>query len=295
MLNALTVDVEDYFHVSAFAGVVSPAQWDSLESRVCANTERLLELFAEAGVRATFFVLGWVAERYPQLIRRIHAGGHELASHSYDHRLVYELTPEKFRADLGRARTVIEQAAGVRVVGYRAPSYSITSRSLWALDVLIEEGYLYDASIYPVHHDRYGIPDWNRHASPIVRGAQRLLEIPGSTVSSFGFNLPIGGGGYFRFFPYWWTARGIRVLNTREGRPAVFYLHPWEIDPDQPRIRAALLSRARHYHNLHLTERRLRNLLRDFRFGPIRDVFPISEATTAPALSVAIREHAALH
>jgi polysaccharide deacetylase family protein (PEP-CTERM system associated) len=283
LLNAMTVDVEDYFQVSAFAGVVSQSQWSSHESRVCANTDRLLRIFEEFDVRATFFVLGWVAERFPELVQRIQRASHELASHSYDHGLVYDKTPESFRQDLQRARVVIEQAAGVAVRGYRAPSYSITERSLWALDVLVSEGYHYDSSIYPIRHDRYGIPTWRRHIHKVDRPQGSLWELPGSTIRRVGTNLPIGGGGYFRLLPYWWTRNGIRALNTIENRPAIFYLHPWEIDPDQPRLNGSAMSRVRHYHNLHRTETRLRRLLGEFRFGPISDV--LGERASLPAAS----------
>lgn len=272
ILNALTVDVEDYFQVSAFAGSVPMSQWQAMESRVCRNTERLLTLFEQAGVQATFFVLGWVAERFPELVKRIHREGHELASHSYDHGLVYERTPESFRADLRRAKTAIEDASGVAVHGYRAPSFSITEQSLWALDVLIAEGYRYDSSIYPIRHDRYGIPSWSRHIHRIDRPAGSIWELPGSTIARAGMNWPIGGGGYFRLLPYRWTSSGIASVNRTEGRPAIFYVHPWEIDPDQPRMRANVLSRVRHYHNLEKTEARLRRLLAEFKFGRVNDV-----------------------
>ena len=272
VLNALTVDVEDYFQVSGFASSIAISQWESMESRVCRNTERLLSLFEEAGTKATFFVLGWVAERFPELVKRIHRDGHELASHSYDHGLVYERSPESFAADLRRAKAAIEDASGVRVEGYRAPSFSITERSLWALDVLIAEGYRYDSSIYPIRHDRYGIPSWSRHIHRVNRPGGSIWELPGSTIARIGMNLPIGGGGYFRLLPYGWTHRGIASLNQNEGRPAIFYLHPWEVDPDQPRIQAGAVSRLRHYHNLEKTESRLRRLLSEFRFGRVSDV-----------------------
>ena len=194
-VNAMTVDVEDYFQVSAFDGAVLRASWDSRESRVCANTERLLDLFAAANVRATFFVLGWVAERFPRLVQRIASGGHELASHGFEHRLVYSQTSREFREDLRRARVTLEHAGGRPVVGYRAPSYSIVRSSLWALDVLIEEGYLYDCSIYPIRHDRYGIPDWRRDIHRIDRPSGSLWELPGSTIRVGNVNLPMGGGG----------------------------------------------------------------------------------------------------
>lgn len=284
VLNAMTVDVEDYFHVSAFADVVRPSEWPSFESRVCANTDRLLCVFDRAGVRATFFVLGWVAERFPELVQRIQAAGHELASHSYDHGLVYDKTPDQFREDLKRARTAIGDATGVKVVGYRAPSYSVTRQSLWALDVLASEGYEFDSSIYPIRHDRYGIPDWSRHITRLDVAGQALWELPGSTVRRAGMNLPMGGGGYFRLLPYWWTRQGIARLNAVEGRPAIFYLHPWEIDPEQPRLAAGALSRFRHYRNLDQTEARLLKLLADFRFGTISDVLQASGATDAPTV-----------
>jgi polysaccharide deacetylase family protein (PEP-CTERM system associated) len=272
MLNAMTVDVEDYFHVSAFAGVVPRSQWPVLESRVCRNTSRLLDILEQAGVHATFFVLGWVAERFPTLVKEIHGAGHELASHSFDHGLVYDKSPDAFRDDLRRAKMAIEQAAGVAVRGYRAPSYSITERSLWALDILVDEGYTYDSSIYPIRHDRYGIPSWPRHIQRVDRLDGSIWELPGSTVRHWGMNLPMGGGGYFRLLPYWWTRNGIHRLNHSEGRPAVFYLHPWEIDPDQPRLNGRAVSRFRHYYHLSQTEPRLRRLLKTFRFGTVSEV-----------------------
>lgn len=282
VLNAMTVDVEDYFHVSAFADVVTRDDWERLESRVERNTDRLLALFEYADVRATFFVLGWVAERFPQLIRRIGEHGHELASHSFDHGLVYDKTPDSFRADLRRAARAIGEATGVQVTGYRAPSYSVTTRSLWALDVLAEEGYAFDSSVYPIHHDRYGIPSWPRRIERLERRDGTLWELPGSTVRVAGSNLPMGGGGYFRLLPYRWTSMGIRRLNTQETHPAIFYLHPWEIDPDQPRLSAGLVSRWRHYTNLHRTEPRLRRLLKEFRFGTIADVLSAQATSDAP-------------
>ena len=273
IVNVLTVDVEDYFHVSAFAGVVPRDRWDDFEGRVEAATSRLLDVFAEAGVRATFFVLGWVAERHPDLLRRIASAGHELASHSYSHRLVYEMTPDEFRHDLRLARAIIENAASQPVHGFRAPSFSITRRSTWALDVLVQEGYRYDASIFPIRHDRYGIPSTPRHTHTITRNSGTIVEVPGSTVRFAGINVPVGGGGYFRILPYGWTRFGLKRLNLVERRPAMVYVHPWELDPEQPWLQAPLLSRFRHYHNLAQTEPRLRRLLSEFRFAPIRDVF----------------------
>jgi polysaccharide deacetylase family protein (PEP-CTERM system associated) len=274
LINAMTVDVEDYYHVSVFDGVISRENWSRQHSRVEASTDHLLRVMAEHGVRATCFILGWVAERYPALVRRIADAGHEVASHGYWHRLVYTQTPAEFRDDIRLARLVIENAAGVQVRGYRAPSFSITSRSLWALDVLAEEGYAYDASVFPIRHDRYGMPGAPRHICRVRCAAGEIVEVPASTISLAGTNLPVAGGGYFRLMPYAWTKWGIERLNRREGQPAVFYMHPWEIDPDQPRLPASALGRFRHYRNLHRTEERLRRLLRDFRFAPIGEGLP---------------------
>lgn len=274
MVNAMTVDVEDYFQVSAFDKVVSREAWPGMESRVVANTGRLLDLFDEFNVRSTFFVLGWVAERHPALVRAIVSRGHELASHGYAHRLVYSQTPDEFREDVRRAKRLLEDAGGVAVHGYRAPSFSVTSRSLWALDVLLEEQYRYDASIFPIRHDRYGIPDAPRWPHTIERPTGRVYEVPGSTVRFGGTNLPVAGGGYFRILPYAWTRFGISRVNRAERQPVVFYLHPWEIDADQPRLSAGVLSRFRHYRNLHKTESRLRRLMRDFQFAPVASVLP---------------------
>lgn len=289
VLNAMTIDVEDYFQVSAFEGRAPRHTWDAFESRVCANTERLLSIFEDVGVTATFFVLGWVAERHPSLVRRIVGGGHEVASHGYAHRLVYDLTREAFRDDVRRSKALLESASGTRVYGYRAPSYSVTPRSLWALDILIEEGFGYDSSIFPIHHDRYGIPVSPREPYVLERDGGSLIEAPGSAIRIGPVNLPVGGGGYFRLLPYGWTRWGIRRMNVREGRPAIFYLHPWEIDPDQPRLGAGGLAQLRHYRNLDQTEGRLRRLLADFTFGPMREVLaPLgrrrAEAADAEAL-----------
>ena len=269
IVNAMTVDVEDYFQVSAFDRIVSRASWGERESRVAANTRRLLELFDESGVRATFFVLGWVADRAPELVREIAAAGHEIACHGYNHQLLYTLTPKQFREDVREARSALEQIAGCQVVGFRAPSYSVTTSTLWALDILIEEGYLYDASIFPVHHDRYGIPDAPRHPHMLKRPVGTLLEIPASTVRLGGVNLPIAGGGYFRLLPYAWTRWGISRVNRVEREPVIFYMHPWEIDPGQPRLAVGKGTRMRHYGGLGRTTDRLRRLLRDFRFDSI--------------------------
>jgi polysaccharide deacetylase family protein (PEP-CTERM system associated) len=268
----MTVDVEDYFHVSAFDGVLPRSRWDRMESRVVANTERLLSLFAETSIQATFFVLGWVAERHPDLVRRIASNGHEIASHGYAHRLVYDLTPAMFREDIRRSKHLLEEAAGRQVEGYRAPSYSLTPRSLWALDILIDEGFRYDASIFPIHHDRYGIPVSARHAYVLQRAGGEIVEAPASTVQWGPFNFPVAGGGYFRILPYAWTRWGIERINRLEQRAAIFYIHPWEIDPAQPRLSGSLLSRFRHYRNLDQTESRLRRLMADFSFATMKSV-----------------------
>jgi polysaccharide deacetylase family protein (PEP-CTERM system associated) len=272
VVNAMSVDVEDYFHVSVFDGIVPRSQWDSMESRVVRNTERLLDVFDEFEVRSTFFVLGWVGERHRQLVEAIAKRGHEVASHGYAHRLVYDQTRAAFRDDVRRAKAILEDACGRQVSGYRAPSYSITPRSLWALDVLIEEGYAYDSSIFPIRHDRYGIPVSDRRPYRIDRAGSSIIEVPASTTRLGPVNLPIAGGGYFRILPYWWTKWGVSRVNESEHVAAIFYLHPWEIDPDQPRLHAGRLGRFRHYRNLKSTEERLRRLLTDFRFDTVQKI-----------------------
>ncbi|BCS33169.1 polysaccharide deacetylase [Luteitalea sp. TBR-22] len=268
----MSIDVEEYFHASALEAVAPRHQWETLPSRVVPTTQMLLELFASRRVRATFFVLGWVADRYPALVREIAAAGHEIASHGYWHEIVYTLTPDAFREDVRRSKQLLEDLAGTAVRGYRAPSFSITRRSLWALDVLLEEGYAYDASVFPVHHDRYGIPDAPRHSYTVSRPAGTLQEVPPSTVHVAGQNLAVAGGGYFRLLPYGWTRAGISRLNRREGRSAIFYLHPWEIDTEQPRLPVGMATRLRHYGNLGRTMGRLTRLIDEFRFAPVVDV-----------------------
>lgn len=258
--SILSVDVEDYFHVEAFSDVVERDAWDGYACRVEANTKRLLDLFDRYEVKATFFVLGWVAEKYPGLVAEIVRRGHEPACHSYWHRLVYRLTPETFAEDTRRAKDAIEQAAGRPVYGYRAPSYSVTRDALWALDVLAEQGFRYDSSIFPIRHDVYGIPDAPRHPFAAESGNGSIVEYPISTVRLGGANLPVGGGGYLRIFPFWYTRMGYRALQ-REGLPLIVYTHPWEIDVAQPRLRGRLKSRLRHYSNLGSTYARLAGLL----------------------------------
>ena len=281
VINVMTVDVEDYFQVSAFDGAVSRANWERYESRVSRNTTELLEIFDRAGVRGTFFVLGWVAARFPSLVRRIAEQGHEIASHGFHHQLLYLLTPAQFRDDIRAARNAIEDAAGQPVIGYRAPSYSVIQSSLWAIDILIEEGYAYDASIFPIHHDRYGIPESPRHPYELKREGGSLLELPGSTVRIGSVNLPIAGGGYFRQLPYMWTKWGIERVNRVERQPVVFYLHPWEIDPDQPRLPVGAARRVRHYRGLEVTKRRLSRLLSDFRFDAVSSVLDVARLQVA--------------
>jgi polysaccharide deacetylase family protein (PEP-CTERM system associated) len=275
MVNALTIDVEEYFHPNALDDVVRPADWDALPHRVERNTYRLLDILSEFRVHATFFVLGWVAERWPQLVLEIARRGHEVACHGYAHRLVYRLGPEPFRTDVMRAQHMLEDRLGARVAGFRAASYSIIASTLWALDVLIELGFEYDSSIFPVRHDIYGIPDFSRVPVWVRRPAGEILEVPASTIRLFGRNWPMAGGGYFRLLPYRFTRFAIERLNRHENLPAMVYLHPWEIDPEQPRLPASARSRLRQYTNLHATERRLRTLLGEFRFAPLREAFAL--------------------
>jgi polysaccharide deacetylase family protein (PEP-CTERM system associated) len=270
LLNALTIDVEDYYHVTGFEGRVDRARWDEYPSRVGPNTRRLLDLLAAAGVRATFFVLGWVAERQPALVRAIRRAGHEVGCHGYWHRLVYDQTPDEFRADLCRARDVLQDVLGEKVNAYRAPSFSITARSVWALDVLLEEGFAFDSSIYPTHHDRYGMPGAPLVPHRLARAAGDLWEFPPPVWPVLGYPLPVGGGGYFRLYPYALTRHGLRAINA-SGRPFAVYLHPWEIDPDQPRLAARGPRAFRHYVGLRRTEGRLVRLLSDFAFGTLSE------------------------
>lgn len=260
--NVFSVDVEDYFHVEAFADVVPRTSWDRYPLRVEDNTRRLLDLLDEHGIDATFFILGWVADRCPALVREIVARGHETACHSYWHRLVYTLTPEEFRSDTRRARVAIEQAGGQSIKGYRAPSYSITAKSLWALGILAEEGFEYDSSIFPIRHDVYGIPDAPRAPWQVTTSGGPLVEYPISTFRVVGTtNFPVGGGGYLRLLPFWYTRFGFNRVRA-DNLPLIAYIHPWEVDPEQPRIPGRLRSRLRHYTNLNKTRARLASLLR---------------------------------
>ncbi|WP_297793822.1 XrtA system polysaccharide deacetylase [uncultured Marinobacter sp.] len=269
--NALTIDVEDYFQVAALAEAVSRDDWASMEYRVDNNTDRLLALFDDRNIRATFFTLGWVAERSPALIRRIRDAGHEIGSHGYSHQLIYNQTPEVFREETRKSKQILEDIIGEPVTGYRAASYSITARSRWALDILCEEGFTWDSSIFPVHHDRYGMPG-TPHGPYLLKAPKggTLTEFPLSTCPIGQYRLPIAGGGYFRLYPYWLSRWGLGRIN-RAGQPFIFYLHPWEIDTEQPRLKVKALSRFRHYNNLDKCMSRLEGLLADFRFGSVSD------------------------
>jgi polysaccharide deacetylase family protein (PEP-CTERM system associated) len=281
MRNALTLDIEEYFHAEAFAKALRPEEWPGLESRVVDTTERLLDILDYADARGTFFVLGWVAERYPALVKDIGARGHELACHGYGHQMIQRQSRQDFAKDVQRAKTAIEDAGGTPVIGYRAPTFSITRDTLWSLEVLWEAGFLYDSSIFPIVHDRYGISDAPRfpHRMAVGNGVANgkpsghsLVEFPLSTLSVLGRRLPIAGGGYFRLAPYPVTRRAIRYLNSTEQQPAIVYLHPWELDLHQPKVRTGWLTRFRHSVNTASTEGKLRRLLKDFRFAPVRDV-----------------------
>ena len=269
--NVISVDVEDYFHAEAFSKVVNPTDWNGRPSRVEENTRRILELFSKLGVEATFFVLGWVAERYPALVREIAAAGHELACHSYQHRLIYNVTPEVFRDDTRRAKELIEQAGGAPVCGYRAPTFSIDTRSLWALDILAELGFVYDSSIFPIYHDRYGIPQAPRFPFRVATSAGPIIEYPMTTFRLWGeHNFPVGGGGYLRLLPRWYTRLGSRRAQ-KDNRPVIAYVHPWEIDGQHPRLKLGFQSRFRHYTNIgKKTYERLADMLKEGEFTSFR-------------------------
>ena len=285
MKNALTVDLEDYFHVSAYAGKVRLEDWDSYPSRVAENTDRLLALLAERNCLATFFVLGWVAQKKPEIVARVAAAGHEIACHSLVHRKIFDLTPQEFREDTRRAKSVIEDAAGKKVLGYRAPSFSVTKKSSWALEILAEEGFQYDSSIFPVEHPSYGIPDAPRTPYWINTASGRILEFPMPTLAIGSQRSPIGGGAYLRLLPYSYTRWAIRHLNERENFPVCVYIHPWELDPQQPRMGGSLSARARHYFGLRGTESKLRKLVRDVEFCPLAEIIerlvPVEPTATA--------------
>ncbi len=283
--HAMTVDVEDYFHVSAFAKVIKPSDWAQWPSTVERNTRTLLDLFDEFDIKATFFVLGWVAERHAGLIREIAARGHEIASHGYSHQLVYRQSPAEFRDETARSKQLLEDMVQQPITGYRAASYSITRQSLWALDILAELDFRWDSSIFPVYHDRYGIPDSPTHPYRIAtsNGAS-LLEFPLTTAKLGSYRAPAAGGGYFRLYPYALSRQLFKIATNANTTPAIFYLHPWEIDPDQPRVPgASLLSRFRHYNNLARCLPRLRAMLSEFPFGTVSDSLrSVNVEQTAP-------------
>lgn len=273
MINAISIDVEDYFQVAALAKVAARDKWETMPSRVEANTHRILKIFADNNIKCTFFILGWVADRYPQLVKDIDQAGHEVASHGYSHQLIYKQTPQEFQQETIRSKELLQDLVQKPVLGYRAASYSITRRNLWALDILAEAGFQYDSSIFPVRHDNYGIPDAPREPHVLTTPAgHKLVEYPPSTYKVFNYHLPVAGGGYFRLYPYSFTRFVYKRLNAQQT-PVVFYLHPWEVDPEQPRFDgASWLSRFRHYNNLDRCEARLVQLLNDFEFATIETV-----------------------
>jgi polysaccharide deacetylase family protein (PEP-CTERM system associated) len=311
MLNILTIDIEDYFQVHALSSVIRYEDWDKFDCRIERNTDCILEtlneiktqhseLSTQSSPKGSFFVLGWIAERYPDLIRRIQKEGHEIACHGYAHRLIYTQTKEEFRADIRRAKGILEDITSSEVIGYRAPSYSITNKSRWAFEVLVEEGFKYDSSIFPIRHDFYGMPNAPRFPfiislngnesfefsvlndelntfqtlKLITHNSKFMIEFPISTVKVFGQNFPISGGGYFRLFPYPVIKKGLKNINERENKPFIFYVHPWEFDPEQPRINTlSFRSKFRHYVNLDKTEDRFRRLLKDFNLSSVRDIW----------------------
>ena len=271
VINALTIDVEDYFQVSAFAPHIARHDWETHDCRVERNIDRILQMLDVHSTKATFFTLGWIAERYPEMVRAIARAGHEIASHGYGHQRASEQNEESFFSDIQLAKLLLEDLAGQEVKGYRAPSFSIGSGNLWAFDCLERAGYRYSSSVYPIRHDHYGMPDSPRFAHWVRAG---LLEVPVTTARLFDRNLPASGGGYFRLMPYSLSRWLLRQVNDGDGQPAIFYFHPWEIDPDQPRIPGiSVKTRFRHYINLRRTEGRLRRLLGDFSWGRMDDVF----------------------
>ena len=271
--NVMSVDVEDYYQVSAFAKSVDTNDWEQHESRVVSNTHKLLDMFSEKNIKATFFVLGWVADREPELVKEIHRQGHEVASHGYSHQLIYNQSQKVFKEETIKSKKLLEDLIGEKVLGYRAASYSITKRNLWALDVLAEAGFVYDSSIFPIRHDRYGIADAKTipHKLATPNGGE-LIEFPLTTRRIAKMNIPVAGGGYFRLYPYFLTRHFLKAVNKKQDEQFVFYLHPWEVDPQQPRIEASWFSKFRHYNNLEKCESRLNNLIDDFPFATMKSV-----------------------
>jgi polysaccharide deacetylase family protein (PEP-CTERM system associated) len=285
IVNALTIDVEDWFHASVFNEKISQKQWDKCESRVVFNVDRILQILRARNVRATFFVLGWVAEKHPEVVQMIQEEGHELSTHGYAHKLIYKQTPKEFEEDVRTSIEIIEGQTGTRVVGYRAPSYSIIDRTFWAYEVIYDLGILYDSSIFPIKHDIYGVPFAPRFPYKIeLDNGKEIYEFPLSTIIYFGKNFPIAGGGYFRLFPYWFIKWGIKKLND-SGKPVIIYFHPWELDPDFPRLRLGFTKNFRTYCNLILTEEKLKKLIKDFKFAPVCDVLKIDCLETSMTIS----------
>ncbi len=271
MKNAMTIDVEDYFQVSAFEEIIKPQDWGTVAPRVEANMDRLLRLFADRNIKATFFTLGWIAQRFPQIVTRIVEQGHELASHGTLHQRASDQSRDEFKSDVGDAKRLLEDLSGTSVVGYRAPSFSFTKQNQWVYDVLAEEGYRYSSSVYPVVHDHYGIPDAPRFRYQAPSGVD---EIPLSTLPFSGKNIPISGGGYFRLYPYVFTKWAVTRFIQKEAKPYIFYLHPWELDPGQPRMQdIPLKTRFRHYLNLSRVEGRIERLLNDFEWSSMADIY----------------------
>jgi polysaccharide deacetylase family protein (PEP-CTERM system associated) len=282
--NALSVDVEEYYHGMEFEAAVLPEQRKHLPSRIETNVERMLDLFAAHKLQATFFTVGQVAGAHPQMIRRISAANHEIACHSHCHELVWRQTPDQFRSDIRRAKTLLEDLSGKPVIGYRAPNYSIRHGQDWAYDILLEEGFRYDSSVYPILHDRYGFPHAPRFPYQIrSNGHGHLIEFPIGTVQFLGINFPIGGGGYFRLLPLLLTRYGVHRVNAREQKPVMFYMHPWELDPDQPRPSMPWHHRFRHYVGLRREEAKLSRLFEQFRFGTVQDVLELSRVARLPS------------
>jgi polysaccharide deacetylase family protein (PEP-CTERM system associated) len=272
MINALSVDVEDWFQVTNFEKVITRDQWDLCESRVVPNVQRILDIFSARDVRATFFILGWIAERHPDLVKAIRVRGHEVSSHGYAHAQIQHQTREEFHQDVSRAIRVLEDILGEKVIGYRAPSYSIVPRTMWAWELLADLGIRYDSSIFPIKHDRYGVAGLPRFPFTVeLKDGRELVEFPLSSVKILGKNIPIAGGGYLRLYPYWFVKWAVKRIN-RQGHPVIFYLHPWEIDPYQPKQDVSLFKRLRHYTNIAATENKIRALIQDFRFDTVREV-----------------------
>lgn len=287
MFNALSIDVEEYFQATAFNGGVPYDNWDSYESRVHSATEKILSILSRHDTKATFFIVGWVARKHPGIVKAIQKEGHEIACHSYAHREISEQTPDAFRKDLCLARSILEDITGQPVKGYRAPTFSITRDTLWALDILIEEGFQYDSSVFPIRHDRYGMPKAERFPSVIRRNGYTILEFPMSTLRLMGINLPFAGGGYMRLLPSSLVSRAIDKING-QGQPVIVYVHPWEFDPDQPRIHASPVTNFRHYHNIATMSTKFQRLLSRHKFAPVWEVLECCRGIASRPIDVCL-------